>query len=81
MSQVQSADGTVVIANDIPVDSTGTINRNPAIVALANGGYAIIYEDNEFQDGGMTMSTYSATGVFVARFDISGNSWICPIPR
>ncbi|MEZ5801136.1 MAG: hypothetical protein R3D29_12585 [Nitratireductor sp.] len=73
-SQVQSADGTVVIANDINVDSTGTINRNPAIVALSSGGYAIIYEDNEFRDGGLTMATYDASGVFVAKFDISGNA-------
>ena len=73
-SQVQSADGTVVIANDINVDSTGTINRNPAIVALSSGGYAIIYEDNEFRDGGLTMVTYDATGTFVAKFDISGNA-------
>ncbi|MCB1451065.1 MAG: hypothetical protein KDJ67_13265 [Nitratireductor sp.] len=74
-TEVKLADGSGLIsAGDILVDDTGTINRNPAIIALATGGYAIVYEDNEFQDGGLTMATYSATGVFVARFDISGNS-------
>ncbi|MEZ5870974.1 MAG: calcium-binding protein [Nitratireductor sp.] len=72
--QVQSADGTVAIADNVLVDLTGTINRNPAIVALSGGGYAIIYEDNEFRDGGLTMVTYDAIGTFVAKFDISGNA-------
>ena len=40
-SQVQSADGTVAIADNILVDDTGSINRNPAIVAaLANQPYS-----------------------------------------
>ena len=71
---VYTDDQTGSFALGTIVDQTGFINRNPSVVALPDGGYAIIYEDNEFQEGGLSMATYTSGGVLVNRFDISGTT-------
>ncbi|MEI8443375.1 calcium-binding protein [Mesorhizobium sp. CCNWLY176] len=60
---VYNADGSVRAAAAL-FDSAGTINENPDIVALANGGFAVVYADNGW-DGVEREITY-------ARFDIAG---------
>ena len=74
---IRNADGTPIsgpLFSSTIADATGSINRNPTVVALPDGGFAIIYEDNEFQDGGLSMLVYAADGTFISKSDISGNT-------
>jgi len=61
-SAVYNANGTVRKAPAL-FDSAGTINENPDILALSNGGFAVVYADNGW--GGEREITY-------ARFDSAG---------
>ena len=56
----------VVVQSDFLVDTTGSINREPQVVATSNGGFALFYEDNGWGTGGtdITMARYNSAGTF-----------------
>jgi serralysin len=61
---IYEEDGTVVQAA-AQVDTAGTINRDVDIVAKADGGYAIVYEDNWWNAGAnsdITLWEFDANG-------------------
>ena len=62
---VYNADGSVRAASAL-ADNAGAVNRNVNIVPLANGGYAIAYEDSGWGSGG--------TDLTLARFDAAGHA-------
>lgn len=61
---IYDAAGNVVVS-DFLVDSFGSINANPQVVATT-AGFAIFYEDNGWGTGGtdITMARYTSGGVF-----------------
>ena len=62
---VYNGDGSVRTVFDA-VDNAGSVNRNVAMVSLANGGYAIAYEDSSWTGGvtEVTVAHFSAAGAF-----------------
>jgi hypothetical protein len=61
---VYNADGSVRKA-PAACDTFGSINRDAQMVALKDGGFAVLYEDNGWTSGGATELTY-------VRFDPDG---------
>ncbi|MFN0194182.1 MAG: calcium-binding protein [Aestuariivirga sp.] len=54
------------------LDNTGTINRDANLVALADGSFAVFYEDNEYGgDIDIAGAHISTTGVVTGRIDIT----------
>jgi Ca2+-binding RTX toxin-like protein len=71
---VINADGTVRLAETL-LDTAGTINRLPTTVALKDGGFAILYEDNGWDgDRDITYARFDANGAFQTWADISDNT-------
>jgi hypothetical protein len=57
------------------LDTVGSINENADVVALANGGFGIVYEDNGW--GGereISFARYSSTGTYQGLTQITDNS-------
>lgn len=73
---VYEADGTPRRAPTM-LDDQGNVNRNASVVALADGGFAIAYEDTGWSgntDIDITFARFTASGTFVDWHDISQNS-------
>lgn len=72
---VYEADGSARLAATL-LDSTGSVNANARAVALAEGGFAIAYEDNGGTGGDIdiTLARFTAAGTLVGAADISQNS-------
>ncbi|MEI5678671.1 MULTISPECIES: calcium-binding protein [unclassified Mesorhizobium] len=57
------------------LDTVGTINENPDVVALANGGFGIVYEDNGWgSEREISFARYSSTGTYQGLTQITDNS-------
>ncbi len=75
---IYNSAGGVVLAPTI-LDAFGDIpavNRQISVCALANGGFAVAYEDNGWLTGtvDITVGTYTSTGVFVDQANIGSTS-------
>jgi Ca2+-binding RTX toxin-like protein len=58
-------------------DTTGTINGDPQVIALKDGGFAILYEDNGWTKGGHTEITFSrldANGTWTGHTNLTTTS-------
>jgi hypothetical protein len=54
-------DGTSILA-PFAFDTTGTLNREPATVALHDGGFAVVYQDNQYGEDGLTVAFFTSDG-------------------
>ncbi|HEX2593638.1 MAG TPA: hypothetical protein VHL34_19215, partial [Rhizomicrobium sp.] len=59
---ILSADGTTYVLTPTAIDSTGTINRGLVMAATQDGGFTVVYEDNESGASSMHVSTFDASG-------------------
>ncbi|HEV2747302.1 MAG TPA: calcium-binding protein [Allosphingosinicella sp.] len=69
--------GGGIVKEPTLLDSVGTINRNPSVVALADGGFAIAYEDNGWSQGNdidISYARFAATGTNIDIDDVSRNA-------
>ncbi len=72
--EIRSPTGSVVRA-ETTFDGAGSQNRNPAIVALPDGGFAVAYEDNQYGEAGASIAFFSASGArrgSILRVDTDG---------
>jgi hypothetical protein len=71
---IYSQTGTLIL-DDTLVDSAGSVNRDPQVVATATG-FAIFYEDNGWGTGNdITMATFTSAGTFVDFFNVSNQAF------
>ena len=71
---VYEGDGSVRKA-PVLLDDLGSINRNASVVALADGGFAIVYEDSGWNsDIDLTFARFDAAGIFIDRHDVANTS-------
>ena len=71
MMSIYTQDGVTIFASSL-VDSAGTINVNPQVVATSQG-FAIFYEDNGWGTGGtdITMARYQSNGNLIGFSNVS----------
>ncbi|ODN71073.1 Poly(beta-D-mannuronate) C5 epimerase 2 [Methylobrevis pamukkalensis] len=69
--EIVSPTGTVILGPTV-FDDVGTQNRHPEIVALADGGFAVVYEDNGPGGGASSIAVFNADGSVrgITRFDL-----------
>src|SRR5262249_12034151 len=73
---VYDSTNTPVVSSTV-LDNTGTVNQNVSAVALADGGVALAYVDNEYgANRHITLQTFDASGTPVLKEDITPDSTV-----
>ena len=70
------SDGTALDADRVLIDTTGTINQDIHVVALADGGFAVAYTDNGWAIDGteITFRIFNADGTTRTGFIRANNA-------